>query len=116
VTVTGNITRPLVIPAVIGVMLAAAIGPGTLRAQEGMPPADVRAVIEGTWELTEWHVGDVVVRPPEIEGRWMVHDGHVMANAIDMALFPVGWQGNRRRTVNHRRLGSVVVRQTEHQR
>lgn len=44
--------------------------PGTLRAQDGMPPAEVRAVIEGTWELTEWHVGDVVVRPPEIAGWW----------------------------------------------
>ena len=48
-------------------------------AQEGAPPADVRAVIEGTWELVEWHVGDRVLRPPEMEGRWMVHDGLVMA-------------------------------------
>ena len=74
-----HMARPLAVLAVVGVMLAAAIGAGARRAQDGMPPAEVRAVIEGTWELTEWHVGDVVVRPPEMEGLWMVHDGHVMA-------------------------------------
>ena len=48
-------------------------------AQGGQPPPEVRAVIEGTWELIEWHVGDQVLRPPAMEGRWMVHDGLVMA-------------------------------------
>lgn len=60
-------------------LLATAAGAAAPRAQNGMPPADVRDVIEGTWELIEWHVGDVVVRPPEMEGRWMVYDGVVMA-------------------------------------
>ena len=60
-------------------LLATAGGAAAPRAQNGMPPADVRDVIEGTWELIEWHVGDVVVRPPEMEGRWMVYDGVVMA-------------------------------------
>ena len=48
-------------------------------AQDAQPPPEVRAVIEGTWELIEWHVGDQVLRPPAMEGRWMVHDGLVMA-------------------------------------
>lgn len=74
-----NLARPFLIPAVVAVTLTAALGSTPLHAQDRIPPAEVRAVIEGTWELTEWHVGDVVVRPPEMEGRWMVHDGHVMA-------------------------------------
>lgn len=48
-------------------------------AQTDPPSASVRAVVEGTWELVEWHVGDRVLRPPEMDGRWMVHDGLVMA-------------------------------------
>ncbi len=61
-------------------MVAVAVVPeAPLAAQDGMPPADVREAIEGTWELTEWHVGDQVLRPPDMEGRWMVHDGLVMA-------------------------------------
>jgi|TARA_B110000263_G_C15102365_1_gene415918 hypothetical protein len=48
-------------------------------AQTGQPSDAVRAVVEGTWELVEWHVGDRVLRPPEMDGRWMVHDGLVMA-------------------------------------
>ncbi len=47
--------------------------------QETQPPPDIRATIEGTWELIEWHVDGVIVTPPEMEGRWMVHDGFVMA-------------------------------------
>ena len=74
------LARPFAALPLIGFLVAvAAIGAVVPRAQGGMPPADVRAVIEGTWELTEWHVGDVVVRPPEMEGRWMVYDGVVMA-------------------------------------
>jgi len=51
----------------------------SLVAQEGMPPAPVRAIIEGTWELIEWHHQGEVLTPPQMEGRWMVHDGWVMA-------------------------------------
>ena len=50
-----------------------------IAAQSGQPSSDVRGVIEGTWELVEWHVAGRVLRPPEMEGRWMVHDGVVMA-------------------------------------
>lgn len=58
---------------------AAVLGAQPAAGQTSAPPADVRAVIEGTWELVEWHVGDRVLRPPDMEGRWMVHDGLVMA-------------------------------------
>jgi hypothetical protein len=42
-------------------------------------PASVKAVLEGTWTLEEWHVDGQVMRPPEMTGIWMVHDGRVMA-------------------------------------
>ena len=58
------------------VMLAV---PQAAHAQEGRPADEVHSVIEGTWELVEWHVGEQILRPPEMEGRWMVHDGLVMA-------------------------------------
>ncbi len=48
-------------------------------AAQDRPADDIRDVIEGTWRLVEWHVGDRVLRPPEMEGMWMVHDGWVMA-------------------------------------
>lgn len=42
-------------------------------------PADLRAVLEGTWELEEWHTESQIMRPPHMTGRWMVHDGVVVA-------------------------------------
>ena len=48
-------------------------------AQDTRPPTHVRAMIEGTWRLVEWHSGGEVVRSPDMEGLWMVYDGHVMA-------------------------------------
>ena len=65
--------RPLLLAAAL-LGLAPALSPAQDR-----PPEEVRQVIEGTWRLAEWHVGDRVLRPPEMEGRWMVHDGWVMA-------------------------------------
>lgn len=66
----------LIVSVVIGVMQLTS----TLTAgQAGWPPAEVRNIIEGTWRLVEWHVDGRVLRPPEMEGRWMVYDGWVMA-------------------------------------
>ena len=73
------LARRVLASSVIWMVAAIAVQHEPLAAQDDAPPADVRAVIEGTWELIEWHVGDVVLRPPEMEGRWMVHDGLVMA-------------------------------------
>jgi hypothetical protein len=42
-------------------------------------PAELRAVLEGTWELEEWHAEGEIMRSPQMTGRWMVHDGVVMA-------------------------------------
>ena len=64
--------------AVVG-MLIATTQPQAAQTQAPQPPAEVRAVVEGTWTLIEWHVDGRVLRPPEMDGRWMVHDGLVMA-------------------------------------
>ncbi len=44
------------------------------RAQTAAP-ADLRAALEGTWQLEEWHVNGQVLRPPQADGRWSNHDG-----------------------------------------
>ena len=61
----------------MAVVLVCLVGPSLARAQQ--PPDDIRTVIEGTWELIEWHVDGRILRQPEMDGRWMVHDGLVMA-------------------------------------
>lgn len=43
--------------------------------QAAPAPADIRAALEGTWQLEEWHVDGQVLRPPEADGRWSNHDG-----------------------------------------
>jgi hypothetical protein len=35
----------------------------------------LRAVLEGTWVLEEWHVDGQVLKPPEVDGRRTNHDG-----------------------------------------
>lgn len=79
--------RPHALPAVARrarrglAILAAMLLAADVRAQGAASPApaEVRAVLEGTWDLVEWHADGVVMRPPEMTGRWMVHDGVVMA-------------------------------------
>lgn len=41
-------------------------------------PADLRAALEGTWQLEEWHVDGQVLKPPQADGRWSNHDGVVL--------------------------------------
>lgn len=67
------------VPMVIVSMFALLAPPTEAVAQDGRPPKHIRTVIEGTWRLVEWHSGGEVVRPPDMEGLWMVYDGHVMA-------------------------------------
>lgn len=49
----------------------------SLRAQT-VSLRDLRAAVEGTWQLEEWHVDGQVLRPPRVEGRWSNHDGVVL--------------------------------------
>jgi hypothetical protein len=66
-------------------MLAASIalsttllGQPAAQSAERPAPADLRAMLEGTWQLDEWHVGGQVLRPPQIDGRWSNRDGVVL--------------------------------------
>jgi hypothetical protein len=78
VTIRSKTSRRLVIVAILVPVLLAARQDGT-AAQSQQAPADIRAVLEGTWELEEWHADGEVVKSPMMEGRWMVHNGIVMA-------------------------------------
>lgn len=71
--------RSRIIHLGVRLVLTALLLPVPAAAQTAQPPDDVRDVIEGTWRLIEWHVGDRVLEPPEMEGMWMVFDGWVMA-------------------------------------
>ena len=53
---------------------------GQPAAQSAQPPApaDLRAMLEGSWQLDEWHTDGQVLRPPQIDGRWSNHDGVVL--------------------------------------
>jgi hypothetical protein len=51
----------------------------TTGGAQAVAPPELKAILEGTWTLEEWHVDGKVMRPPEMTGVWMVHDGLVMA-------------------------------------
>ena len=70
------IEQCLIVLAIASVCFAAP-SPGMARQDEA--PADLRALLEGTWELVEWHVDGEVLRPPQAGGRWSNHDGVVVA-------------------------------------
>ena len=39
---------------------------------------ELRAAVEGTWQLEEWHLDGHVLRPPQVDGGWSNHDGVVL--------------------------------------
>ena len=63
----------------ITVLLLLALQQSGGAQQRSAAPAEIRQVLEGTWTLEEWHAEGAIMRPPEMTGRWMVHDGIVMA-------------------------------------
>jgi hypothetical protein len=63
--------------AFVGIVLL--VGLQRSSVAQSSAPADIRAVLEGTWTLEEWHAEGEIMRPPKMTGRWMVHDGVVMA-------------------------------------
>jgi hypothetical protein len=66
----------LLATAAVALWILFAAGTPARSAQGGAPaPADLRAALEGTWQLEEWHVGGQVLRPPQADGRWSNRDG-----------------------------------------
>ena len=53
-------------------------GNSAAQSNDQPAPADLRAMLEGTWQLDEWHVNGQILRPPQIDGRWSNHDGVVL--------------------------------------
>jgi hypothetical protein len=70
-----HVIRRCFVLAFVPIALMLQIAP----AAQSAAPADIRRVLEGTWTLEEWHADGQIMRPPEMTGRWMVHDGIVMA-------------------------------------
>lgn len=54
------------------------LGQPMVRSNQQSAPADLRAMLEGTWQLDEWHIDGQVLRPPQVDGRWSNHDGVVL--------------------------------------
>jgi len=58
-------------------------------------PPELRAALEGTWQLDEWHVNGQVLKPPEADGRWSNRDGVVLfllhRNGADTAESTMGY-------------------------
>lgn len=70
------------------------LGAGRPNTQaQGPAPADLRAALEGTWQLDEWHVDGKVLRPPQADGRWSNRDGTVlfMLHRADSAESTMGY-------------------------
>ena len=65
----------LAVTAAVSIVLG--VDPSGTSAQ-GPAPADLRAAVEGTWQLEEWHVDGQVLRPPQADGRWSNRDGVVL--------------------------------------
>ena len=56
------IERRFIVLALASVCFAAQ-SPGLAGQAEA--PAELRSLLEGTWELVEWHVDGEVLRPPQ---------------------------------------------------
>ena len=61
----------------VSALLALAIPGASLHAQS-VSLNELRATVEGTWQLDEWHVNGHVLRPPQVDGRWSNRDGVVL--------------------------------------
>ena len=58
--------------------LFASASPGSNLHAQRVSSIGLRAAVEGTWQLEEWHVNGQVLRPPQVDGRWSNHDGVVL--------------------------------------
>ena len=84
--------RAGVLAIAAGLSLVLGFDPSAISAQSPAP-ADLRAALEGTWQLEEWHVDGKVLRPPQADGRWSNRDGVVlfMLHRADSAQSNMGY-------------------------
>lgn len=52
-------------------------GPGELLASKGSLQ-ETKTLIEGAYTLQEWHAGEEIIRPPAVNGRFVLRDGVVV--------------------------------------
>jgi hypothetical protein len=70
--------RPLRLVGFVVTALIALLAEPSAQSNQPAAPADLRAILEGTWQLDEWHTDGKILRPPQIDGRWSNHDGVVL--------------------------------------
>jgi len=46
---------------------------------------EVKAKVEDTWILEEWHMKGEVVRPPKVDGRFVIHDNVFVVMLLNRA-------------------------------
>ena len=47
---------------------------------------EVKSKVEATWILEEWHMKGEVVRPPKVDGRFIVHDNTCVTILLNRAV------------------------------
>ncbi len=70
--------RRLIVFAVLMGMLTARFDRPADASVQSRSSVTNRSVIEGTWQLEEWHVNGEVLKPPQADGRWSNRDGVVL--------------------------------------
>lgn len=64
-------------------------------------PKEVKAKVEGTWILEEWHIKGQVVTPPKVEARFIVHDNAIELLMLNRAVKkPWWWYGYGKYTLD----------------
>lgn len=62
---------------------------------------EVKSKVEATWILEEWYMKGEAVRPPEVEGRFIIHDNAFMLILLNRAgEFPSSYYGYGEYTLN----------------
>src|SRR5262245_35955146 len=69
--------RGMQLASVLGPLLALIVPASPVRA-DNISKAQVQEIVDGTWTLAEWTIDGNHLRPPEVDGRFSIHDGIVM--------------------------------------
>jgi hypothetical protein len=65
---------------IIAALTLSLIGAPSIATAQQPAPAELRGLLDGTFELVEWHHNGKVLRPPEIGGLWTCHNGVVFVS------------------------------------
>lgn len=69
---TNQIAASLFLPIILVVLLMLPLSCASFGQKRKLN--EVKAKVEATWILEEWHMKGEVVRPPKVDGRFVIHD------------------------------------------